>query len=77
MNMQFITILSYGPTFGGGHVLYISNDYLNNNSSYSYLGGSYPDVLGKGNSIFSGEPNNSNNEQYFKLRELEVFKLFN
>ena len=64
---------SYGPTFGGNNDLYISNDYLNNNSSHSELGNSYPDVLGKGNSIFSGEPNSN----YFKLRELEVFKLFN
>ena len=61
----------YGPTFGGNHDLYIPNNYLNSNS-YSSLGYSYSDVLGKGNSIFSSN-NNSNN---FKLKELEVFKLF-
>ena len=60
-----------GPTFGGNHDLYIHNNYFNNNS-YSSLGYSYSDVLGKGNSIFSSN-NNSNN---FKLKELEVFKLF-
>ncbi len=65
------------PAFGNGNVFYISNDYLNNNKSYSMLSYSYPDVLGKGNSIFSGEPNNNNNIHFFKLRELEVFKLFN
>jgi len=63
----------YGPTFGGNHDLYISNDYLNNKNSYCSLGYSYPDVLGKGNSIFSGDVNTN----YFKLKELEVFKLFN
>ena len=45
--------------------------FLNNNSS-SNINHSYQDVLGKGNSIFSGDINNRN----FKLKELEVFKLF-
>ena len=63
----------YGPTFGGNHDLYISSDYLNNSSSYCSLGYSYPDVLGQGYSIFSGDVNTSN----FKLKELEVFKLLN
>ena len=63
----------YGPTFGGNIDLYISNDCLNNNSSYSQLGYAYTDILGKGNSIFSGD----NNTNYFKLKEIEVFKLFN
>ena len=63
----------YGPTFGGNHDLYIYNDYLNNKNSYCSLGYSYPDVLGQGNSIFSEDVNTN----YFKLKELEVFKLFN
>ena len=62
----------YGPTFGG-HDLYISNDCLNNTSSYASIGHSYPDALGRGNSIFSGDVNT----HYFKLQEIEVFKLFN
>ena len=61
------------PTFGGGHDIYIYNDYLNNTSSYSYIGHSYQDVLGKGCSIFTGDANNDNHK--FKLKELEVFKL--
>ena len=61
------------PTFGGGHDIYIYNDYLNNTSSYSYIGHSYQDVLGKGCSIFTGDANNDNHN--FKLKELEVFKL--
>ena len=63
----------YGPTFGGNWDLYISSDYLNNKSSYCNFGYSYPDVLGKGNSTFSGDANTN----YFKLKELEVFKVFN
>ena len=62
-----------GPTFGGNHDLYISDNYLNNNSSYASLGYSYNDALGRGNSIFSGD-NNTNN---FKLKEMEVFKFIN
>ena len=58
-----------GPTFGGGNDLQINNNFLNSNSS-SNLGYSYQDVLGKGNSIFSGDANNSN----IKIKELEVFK---
>ena len=61
---------SYGPTFGGNHDLYIPNNYLNNNS-YSCLGHAYPDILGRGNSVFSGDVNTGN----FRLKELEVFNL--
>ena len=64
---------NFGPTFGGNYDLYISNNFLNNKSSYSNLGYSYPDILGKGNSIFSSD----NNTNHFKLKELEIFKLFN
>ena len=65
----------HGPLFGGNndHDLHICNNYLNNTCSYASLGYSYPDILGKGNSIFSGD----NNNNYFKLKELEVFKLLN
>ena len=34
---------------------------------------SYQDVLGKGSSIFDEDLNNSN--EYFYLKEIEVFKL--
>ena len=63
----------YGPTFGGNHDLYICNNPFNNKDSYCSLGYSYPDVLGKGNSVFSGDANTN----YFKLKEIEVFKLIN
>ena len=66
-----------GPHFGGKCDLYIDNNPFNNNSSDCYLGGSYPDVLGKGNSVFSGDANTNNTVSHFKLKEIEVFKLVN
>ena len=72
-NYAIYDYYTYGPTFGGNHDLYITDNYLNNNSSYASLGYTYTDVLGRGNSIFSGD-NNTNN---FKLKEMEVFKLIN
>ena len=62
-----------GPTFGNGHDLKIIDNYLNNSNSYSLIGHTYQDILGKGNSIFSGDTNNS----HFKVKELEVFKVYN
>ena len=55
--------------------LFIDSDYLNNNKSYSKLGNYYQDIFGKGNSVFTGDPNNNNIN--FRLKEMEVFKLFN
>ena len=63
---------SYGPIFGDGHWICISNDFLKNDS-FSYKGSCYQDVLGKECSIFTGDKNNNNHN--FKLKELEVFKL--
>ena len=62
----------YGPIFGGGHDLYIRNDYPNK-KAYSNIGHTYQDVLGKGRSIFTGDK--SNNDSDFILKELEIFKL--
>ena len=62
-----------GPAFGGNHDLGIFDNYLNNKNSYASLGYSYLDIIGKGNSVFSGVVNSNN----FKLKELEVFKLLN
>ena len=63
---------SYGPTFGGGHDINIYSDYTNNNNSYANFPNSYQDTLGYGKSIFTGDNNSSN----FKLKEMEIFKLF-
>ena len=64
--------INYGPIFGNGHDLYISNNYLNK-GSYCKLGKAYPDILGKGNSIFTGDANGGNTN--ITIKELEVFKL--
>ena len=45
---------------------------MNSNEHYSNFPYSYQDSLGKGYSIFSGQQN----KKEFKLKELEVFKLF-
>ena len=65
-----------GPAFGGNHDLKIVNNPFNNTNSYCQLG-NYPDVLGKGNSVFSGDANTNNTRSKFKLKEIEVFKLVN
>ena len=65
--------IKFGPIFGGNNDLRIADNFLNNKQSYCILGYSYPDILGKGNSVFSGDVNTNN----FRLKELEVFKLNN
>jgi len=64
---------SYGPCFGGGHDLGIHNDFLNNGgwTGFPYT---YEDILGKGRSIFTGKDNN--NDTVFKVKEVEVFKVY-
>ena len=62
---------NYGPTFGGGHDIYINPDFINKNS-YANFPSSYKDIIGKGNSTFSGNFSN----YYFKLNEIEIFKYF-
>jgi len=59
-----------GPTFGGGYDIYTNIT----DSSYSYFPTSYQDILGKGKSIFTGDLNDNN--EYFNLKEIEIFKLF-
>ena len=62
---------NYGPIFGGGQDIYTCSNFINDNSASGFPH-SYQDNLSKGYSIFSG---NSNSQKY-KLKELEVFKLF-
>lgn len=61
---------NYGPTFGNGHDLYVSNQSNANNSSYCNMTGiySYPNSLGLGQATFTGTHN-------FQTTEVEVFKL--
>ena len=64
---------SYGAIFGGGHDLYVRNNFLNNNTNCCFPC-TYEDSIGKGKSIFTGDPNNNTTE--FKVIEIEVFKLY-
>ena len=65
---------NYGPTFGGGHDIGVDQSDHLNNKIYTNFPCSYQDVLGKGKSIFNGNINNSN--EYFYLKEIEVYNLF-
>jgi hypothetical protein len=58
----------YGPTFGDGHDLHISDACNTNQCSYSHFPYSYQDTMGKGNNTFAGS-------KYFSVSEIEVFKL--
>jgi len=63
-----------GPVFGGGHDLGIYNDFLNKGGWSGNFPYTYEDKLGKGKSIFTGKDNN--NDAYFKIKEVEVFKVY-
>ena len=67
-NLQYSTYhnSSYGPTFGVNHDLYISDNCMNNNSSYNIIGGTY-----KKNSDY--ELNGGTNN--FKVIDYEVFQI--
>ena len=67
--------INNGPTFGGKIAEFaIYEDFLIQ-SSYSNFPQKYKDLLGKGKSIFTSDPNN--NSLYFKIKEIEVFKCLN
>ena len=66
---------SSGPRFGySSEAIYLPSDFKND-----YCKSGFPDVfqdvLGKGKSIFTGDKNNNNNT--FKIKEVEVFTLSN
>ena len=61
----------YGPRFGGGNDLGINLDFKE--ESWSGFPFTYQDSIGKGKSIFTGDPNNNN--IYFKIKEIEIFKI--
>ena len=63
----------YGPIFGGGNDLYFGNNFQGDRSCHSRFPYSYSDIFRKEKSIFTGDPNNNN--IYFKISEIEVFKL--
>jgi hypothetical protein len=60
---------SYGPTFGTGHDLYVADRCNENTNSYTNLGPSYRNDTGlNGNQVFTCE-------QYFQVKEIEVFSI--
>ena len=65
-----------GPTFGGNPNITnpdigVYSDYIKE-ESFSGFPESYKDTVGKGHSIFTGIK-----DHYFKVKEIEVFKIFN
>eukprot|EP01133_Synstelium_polycarpum_P009760 gene9760-11397_t len=66
-NFQY-GMTSYGPTFGGGHDLNVTNLCNTNQSSYSNFPHTYNDTTGQGNITFAGARN-------FTVSDYEVFKL--
>ncbi len=65
-----------GPVFGDGADLFfgnVSGDFTIENSNGAAFPYSYDDTLGKGKSIFTGDFDNEN--YYFKIKEIEVFRL--
>ena len=60
-----------GSVFGANDIL-IGKDF--NNDCTSLFPENYKDILGKGKSIFTGNIDNTKNK--FKVKEIEVYKLF-
>lgn len=58
--------VSYGPTFGGGHDIYIADNAASSNSSYSNFPNAYQDTTGLGQTLFAGAYN-------FTPTEVEVY----
>ena len=62
---------NYGPYFGYSKDIGVYSDFKDNCTSDFPI--SYNDILGKGYSIFTGDINNNS----FKLKEIEVYIIFN
>lgn len=56
----------YGPTFGNGHDITVSDNSNTNSNSYTHFPHSFSDTTGKGNVTFAGTYN-------FQTTEIEVF----
>ena len=73
-NQNVYHISSRGPNFGSNGDIRVFDDYLNQKCiiEFPYC---YNDILNKGKSIFTGDLNNNNGE--VKIKEIEVFKIYN
>jgi len=65
---------NHGPVFGWGPDIASYSDFINKDFC-SKFPQKYEDILGKGNSIFTGDPNKKTDN--FKIKEIEVLKLIN
>ena len=72
-NQELYFNISYGPWFGRGRDIGIYGDFTQENS-YTNFPYTYLDNLGKGRSIFIGDPNIKNEK--FKMKEIEAFKIY-
>jgi len=57
----------YGPTFGGGHDIYIASFANTNTGNYCNFPSSYQDTTGRGNATFTGQRNG------WTVSDIEVF----
>jgi hypothetical protein len=63
------SVSSYGPTFGSGHNIYVSDGCNANASSYTNIGSAYVKDTGiAGNQVLAGEYN-------FTVKEIEIFMI--
>jgi hypothetical protein len=59
----------HGPTFGGGHDIYVANECNGNTSNYTNFGHSYANDTGRdGKQVLTGE-------YHFTVKEIEVFAI--
>ena len=65
--------ISFGPAFGGGCDIGINGNILES-GGWTHFPHTYIDSLGKGKTIFTGDFDN--NKTNFRVKEIEVFKLF-
>ena len=72
-NCEILYNSDRGPSFGKGTDLGINKNFKDS-GGYSNFPDTYIDILGKGKSIFTGNIDNKINK--FKVKEIEVFKLF-
>ena len=60
-----------GPSFGGGHDIFVSSGCDTETGSYGNFPYTYNDTTGKGKGVFSSYTNTQN----FQVQEIEVFKV--
>jgi hypothetical protein len=66
--LAFYNGQTYGPTFGGGNDIHVSDKSNEVNNSYTNFGYSYTDTTGNGQITFTGN-------YQFQTSEIEVYKL--